>query len=351
MYVYTSVTTYSYCRANNHGMSESEDADVLSNQLKSMVDRIMNQHKREVAAHKNRVAEFNSSNAAAKKKAEEEAEKIIKQAQITAQDIVSRAQIEKETLIAAGKQAEASALKRCAEALAQTNHEKAEWEIEKNELAHTQLFEPRIKIDMGGIKYTTSAVTLCRFPESMIGVMFSGRHALPLDSEGYHFIDRDGTHFRHILNFLRDPENFTIELSAAHMAELKREASYYGIFDDMFPFVPAEPCSRPENLSGQGCNIKCTQDENGLWYFEQEPGGGGYYGGQACFKKSPVICCRQCDCGYVKGDKQYVNYTFGLKKFLKNRTIVADNQPECDNDKRKCPSCRSQGSYRVHGDY
>ena len=42
----------------------------------------------------------------------------------------------------------------------------------------------------------------------MIGAVFSGRHALPTDDEGYFFIDRDGRHFHNILNFLRSPEQF-----------------------------------------------------------------------------------------------------------------------------------------------
>jgi hypothetical protein len=34
--------------------------------------------------------------------------------------------------------------------------------------------------------------------------MFSGRFALAPDAaDGSYFLDRDGTHFRHVLNFLR----------------------------------------------------------------------------------------------------------------------------------------------------
>ena len=38
----------------------------------------------------------------------------------------------------------------------------------------------------------------------MLAVMFSGRHQLKRESDGSYFIDRDGTHFRYILNYLRD---------------------------------------------------------------------------------------------------------------------------------------------------
>jgi hypothetical protein len=41
--------------------------------------------------------------------------------------------------------------------------------------------------------------------DTFLEVMFSGRHELFPDADGAYFIDRDGAHFRHILNYLRDP--------------------------------------------------------------------------------------------------------------------------------------------------
>jgi hypothetical protein len=63
----------------------------------------------------------------------------------------------------------------------------------------------RVRLNVGGTKFETSRSTLTRYPDSMLGVMFSGREGIqvPLDDEGCVFIDRDGTHFRAILNFLR----------------------------------------------------------------------------------------------------------------------------------------------------
>lgn len=49
----------------------------------------------------------------------------------------------------------------------------------------------------------------------------------PID--GSYFIDRDGTHFRFILNFLRDPYDAGLPLDWETRRELVREARYYGL--------------------------------------------------------------------------------------------------------------------------
>jgi hypothetical protein len=119
--------------------------------------------------------------------------------------------------------------------LAVAKEESSAWAAEKERLAHVQSFKPQVKLDVGGCRFTTSLTTLQRFPDSMIGAMFSGRHALPLDDEGYFFIDRDGTHFRHILNFMRSPESFSSKgLPADVVRDLLVECEYYGLVDVMF---------------------------------------------------------------------------------------------------------------------
>lgn len=60
----------------------------------------------------------------------------------------------------------------------------------------------------------------------MLAAMFSGRHTLCEDSEmGHVFVDRDGKHFRHILNWLRD--GVVPTLGECEYSELLREADYY----------------------------------------------------------------------------------------------------------------------------
>eukprot|EP00601_Ochromonadales_sp_CCMP2298_P000715 CAMPEP_0173180230 /NCGR_PEP_ID=MMETSP1141-20130122/6586_1 /TAXON_ID=483371 /ORGANISM="non described non described, Strain CCMP2298" /LENGTH=269 /DNA_ID=CAMNT_0014103029 /DNA_START=24 /DNA_END=830 /DNA_ORIENTATION=- len=121
--------------------------------------------------------------------------------------------------------------------------EKQQWEAEKAALAGVQHFESVVKLDVGGVRYTTSLTTLRRFPDSMIGCMFSGRHALSKGEDGYFFIDRDGTHFRHILSFLRAPEGYkVVGVADAEKEELRRECEYYGIDQLMFaiPYTEKE---------------------------------------------------------------------------------------------------------------
>ncbi|KAJ1425682.1 BTB/POZ protein [Ochromonadaceae sp. CCMP2298] len=119
--------------------------------------------------------------------------------------------------------------------LAGAAEETKKWEAEKTALAEVQHFKPMVKLDVGGVRVTTSLTTLNRFPDSMIGCMFSGRHALPKGEDGYFFIDRDGAHFRHVLNFLRSPEGYKMVLTGAEVDELRRESEYYGIDQLMFP--------------------------------------------------------------------------------------------------------------------
>jgi hypothetical protein len=118
--------------------------------------------------------------------------------------------------------------------LAVAVEETKKWEVEKTALAGVQHFEPIVNLNVGGVRYTTSLETLGRFPDTVIGCMFSGRHALPKGEDGYIFIDRDGMHFRHILNFLRSPEDYKVEVGGADVRELQCECKYYGIDELMF---------------------------------------------------------------------------------------------------------------------
>lgn len=103
-----------------------------------------------------------------------------------------------------------------------------------------------VRLNVGGMMFATTVDTLTqRDTDSMLAVMFSGRHRLHMDSKkGAVFIDRDGTHFRHILNWLRDGVIPMLEMPAYQ--ELLREAEYYqlmGLVDNIAPLL----CKKDED--------------------------------------------------------------------------------------------------------
>ena len=89
-----------------------------------------------------------------------------------------------------------------------SHQERAAWEEEKKRIASTHTFDPQVKLNVGGQLFVTSSATLTNCPNTMLGDMFSGRHALPKDEHGAYFIDRDGQNFHEILNFLRAPDAY-----------------------------------------------------------------------------------------------------------------------------------------------
>lgn len=89
--------------------------------------------------------------------------------------------------------------------------------------------EGRVKLDIGGHQFTTSLLTLTKEADSMLAAMFSGRHSLKTEADGSYFIDRDGTHFRYILNYLRDGciKEGTLPCNETVLRELLTEAEYF----------------------------------------------------------------------------------------------------------------------------
>ena len=62
----------------------------------------------------------------------------------------------------------------------------------------------------------------------MLAAMFSGKFEVKPSEDGAFFIDRDGKHFRFILNYLRDGKLIVPE-GATFLKELKAEAKFYQI--------------------------------------------------------------------------------------------------------------------------
>uniref|UniRef100_A0A803Q3W0 BTB domain-containing protein n=2 Tax=Cannabis sativa TaxID=3483 RepID=A0A803Q3W0_CANSA len=122
-----------------------------------------------------------------------------------------------------------------------------------------------VRLNIGGKKYYTTVDTLTqREPNSMLATMFSGWHTVCLDPEmGCVFVDRDGKHFRHILNWLRDGAIPT--LKHTQYSELLREAEYYqlpGLVEEINAVLSRK--EDEEDLTNELTRhdvIKCIQSE------------------------------------------------------------------------------------------
>ena len=89
---------------------------------------------------------------------------------------------------------------------------------------------------------TFSSVSVCNYicfpvlpdsyalflPGSMLHAMFSGRFDTKPSEDGSYFIDRDGTHFRYILNYLRTGQ-LLVPKDEIIRVELLAEAEFYQI--------------------------------------------------------------------------------------------------------------------------
>ena len=128
-------------------------------------------------------------------------------------------------------------------------------ENEKKQMQDVHEFQSSpVHLNIGGHRFTTSLQTLRRDPDSMLATMFSGRHKLIQEPDGSYFVDRDGTHFRHILNYLRD--GFRAEMlpqDELSLREIVNEAQYYqlnglvaGIENVLDPPPPAPDFTQTE---------------------------------------------------------------------------------------------------------
>lgn len=85
----------------------------------------------------------------------------------------------------------------------------------------------KVSLNVGGIIFETSIDVLTSHKDSMLAAMFSGRYKMEMEEEGYYFIDRDGTLFKYILNYLRYGDELLIEPIESLLQEIYQEALFY----------------------------------------------------------------------------------------------------------------------------
>ncbi|XP_060050161.1 BTB/POZ domain-containing protein KCTD18 isoform X2 [Erinaceus europaeus] len=84
-----------------------------------------------------------------------------------------------------------------------------------------------LRLNVGGCVYTARRESLCRFKDSMLASMFSGRFPLKTDESGACVIDRDGHLFKYLLDYLHGEVH--IPTDEQTRLALQEEADYFGI--------------------------------------------------------------------------------------------------------------------------
>jgi hypothetical protein len=112
---------------------------------------------------------------------------------------------------------------------------------------HREAQEGRAELNIGGYRFETSVQTLRRIPQTFFDAYFSGRYAQDVCNDGSIFVDRDGEHFGHVLEYMRDGHVSVAEAdmhpSVSLLCILKREFGFYCI--DVCAEEPAET-AQPE---------------------------------------------------------------------------------------------------------
>lgn len=83
-----------------------------------------------------------------------------------------------------------------------------------------------VTLNVGGIKFTTFASTLLRFPDSRLAHMLDGGDRDFRLVNGQYFVDRDGSLFSYILDYLRTSQ-LTLPSDFSDYERLQREAEFY----------------------------------------------------------------------------------------------------------------------------
>jgi hypothetical protein len=93
--------------------------------------------------------------------------------------------------------------------------------------------EGHVELNIGGYHFQTSVQTLRRVPHTFFDAYFSGRYAQDVCADGSIFVDRDGEHFGHVLEYMCDGILTVAEPGACPsvslLRALKRDFGFYCI--------------------------------------------------------------------------------------------------------------------------
>mmetsp|Transcript_56431 Transcript_56431/g.112033 ORF Transcript_56431/g.112033 Transcript_56431/m.112033 type:complete len:197 (-) Transcript_56431:492-1082(-) len=106
----------------------------------------------------------------------------------------------------------------------------------------------RVVLNIGGDEFVTTRTTLMRYSDSFFSKLVDGALSAPADGTPI-FVDRDGTNFRYILNFLRDGSLPLTTISAHVQMELLREAEFYQLTELKAALLQADPLGGSDESS------------------------------------------------------------------------------------------------------
>jgi hypothetical protein len=79
---------------------------------------------------------------------------------------------------------------------------------------HKKAQEGLVELNIGGCRFHTSVQALRRVPHTFFDAYFSGQYAQDVCDDGSIFVDRDGEHFGHVLEHMRDGHVSVVEAGA-----------------------------------------------------------------------------------------------------------------------------------------
>jgi hypothetical protein len=180
-----------------------------------------------------------------------------------------------------------------------------------------------IRLDIGGTIFKTSLETLTKDRGSMLATMFSGRFSLEPQKDGTFFIDRDPTHFRLILNFLRTGR-VIIPTDQTAREELLLEAEFFNIkqmIDELSGRCCISPALNPTQSEFMGSSLLREEDKANLlswldipcaWHLIYKASRDGFRAAdfhRCCDNKGETVCVIHSTDGYLFGGYTDIPWT------------------------------------------
>jgi hypothetical protein len=130
----------------------------------------------------------------------------------------------------------------------------------------------RVKLNIGGVRFETSEPTLTK-SSGFFRALLSENFKKEVDADGSVFIDRNGTHFAPILDYLRTgsfykPKDLTLDT-------LFEESQFYGL-DELAEFIANE--QRQEETEMIQAVTKLKLENEGYYRIRDEAIANGLYG-------------------------------------------------------------------------